>query len=51
METITFSDNLNTEESSSINVETTKDNEVGVHFIEEFCKRFPESPECLEYDV
>lgn len=49
METITFSDSQNTEDNDLIfSVEEGRSSALS---LEEYCKRYPDSLECLEYDV
>ena len=49
MKTITFSDSQNTESSDLIFSEAEEQS--STLSLEEYCKRHPDSIECLEYDV
>jgi hypothetical protein len=49
MKTITFSDSADTEPDNLIFSETEK--QLSITPLEEYCKRYPDSLECLEYDV
>lgn len=49
METVTFSDSQNTESNDLVFTEAEE--KPSVISLEEYCKRNPNSVECLEYDV
>jgi hypothetical protein len=50
METITFSDSVKSTDDSNEVVFSEIPDATALSF-EEYCKRYPERPECLEYDV
>jgi len=51
METITFSDSVELISSDTDNVVFSENLDTSALSFEEYCKRYPESIECLEYDV
>jgi hypothetical protein len=49
MENITFSDSVQTSEQDSVHF--TESVAIESTSLEDYCKRYPEAIECLEYDV